>query len=719
MRWGLYVIFLIVLSSGTLLAQPGKRGLTPKLSAAPENVSDSLIYQDSLNVSTNRTTAFLLTDKLGERYIAPMDTMRLNFANSTMIEGRGLAISYLGNIGSPAQSRIFSEREESHDFIFADSYKYYITTPQNALFYDVKDPYTRITYLRSGGQTTREEMLNGVLTSNFGKKTNIGVDFDYTYVLGHYAANGNKQLYYRPFGNYLSDRYEMHTYFRNHNYLNTENGGITNERYITHPDDFNDGKRPSNDRKSYPTRYSDTWNRLKGKQFFLTQRYNLGFYRELTEKEREESERRRENKRRQQEIVTNSHEEEESENRLQTGIQDIFSEDIEEEDEDEIDAVFVPVSSIIHTFDYEGNSRRFISNYRDMDSSYIKLYDSPVYGHPDSTLNDYSEAWSLKNTLGLSLREGFQDWVKFGLTAFVNFEQRRFTLPSDSLRGTVSYDEFSTYLGAEISKRRGKLITYNARGEFCLVGSDLGEFRISGDLSSQFKFLGKNANIKAYGYIRNVSPAFFVRNYRSRYFWWEQNHLKNTQNVSVNGEVNIEQTRTKVSAGVESIQNYIYFGQKGLPEQYGGNLQVVTARAKQDFRYRAFGWENEVVYQLSSEKDILPLPQICAYTNVYINFKYAKVLNIQLGADAHYYTSYYAPYYEPATQQFQTQEERKIGNYPIINAYANFHLKQARFFISAYNVGSLFITPTEYFSLLHYPLNPMVIKLGVSVFFNN
>ena len=145
----------------------------------------------------------------------------------------------------------------------------------------------------------------------------------------------------------------------------------------------------------------------------------------------------------------------------------------------------------------------------------------------------------------------------------------------------------------------------------------------------------------------------------------------------------------------------------------------MTVRAKQDFRYKAFGWENEVVYQLSSEKNVLPLPQISAYSNAYIDFTYAKVLKIQLGVDAHYFTSYYAPYFEPATQQFETQNVKKIGNYPIFNAYANVNLKQARFFISGYNLGSLFITPTEYFSYLHYPLNPMMIKLGISFYLNN
>ncbi|GHV06749.1 hypothetical protein FACS189416_7460 [Bacteroidia bacterium] len=92
---------------------------------------------------------------------------------------------------------------------------------------------------------------------------------------------------------------------------------------------------------------------------------------------------------------------------------------------------------------------------------------------------------------------------------------------------------------------------------------------------------------------------------------------------------------------------------------------------------------------------------------------------MQVGADVHYNTKYYAPYYEPATQQFQIQDEKMIGNYPLINGYINFHLKQTRFFAMFYNVGSSFINEPAYFSLLHYPLNPMTLKLGVAVLFNN
>jgi hypothetical protein len=699
---------------------------TDKPALQNDTLTDNSVFQvDTLPVDSTRVKAYRLTDKLGDAYRAPLDTFQLNFFNHSLMDGHGLAVAYLANIGSQAQSRIFIERDEEHDFIFRNGYNYYITTPKNATFYDVRDPYTRLTYLKAGGDKNGEEVLNGVLTSNFGKKLNVGVDFDYTYSRGHYASNNNKLMYYRPFMSYLTDRYEARLFFSNYNYVNSENGGMTNDRYITHPDDFGGGK-VSLDPKNFPTRFASTWNRLRGQEMFLTHRYNLGFYREMTQKEKEDADKRREEKQKRDELLKRQDAEDEKRLSQPSDLQDQKQESppfaassatrpetAGEEEEDDFNAVFVPVSSIVHTFNYSNNSRRFTSNSPVMDTCYQNLY-----ANPDSAMNDYTEMWSMKNTVALSMREGFHDRIKFGLTAFVSFENRKFTLPGDSVRGTVTYDEFATSIGAELSKTKGKLFTFNARGELCLVGTDLGEFNLSGELKSQFKLLGKDASIKANGFIKNRRPAFYLNHNHSRYFWWD-NSFKYLQRVYAGGEVDIESTKTNMLAGIESIQNFIYFGTDGIPQQYNSNLQIITAKLRQNFRYKALGWENEVAWQLSSDADILPLPQISAYTNLYLDFNVVKVLRLQLGADVRYFTSYYAPYYEPATQQLQNQNERKIGNYPLINGYANFRLKQANFFISGYNLSSLFIKPGEYFSLLHYPLNPMILKLGISVYFNN
>ncbi|MDR2495916.1 MAG: putative porin [Tannerellaceae bacterium] len=708
-----HISFLLLLLAFPAFAQDkasarsSRRNVLESLAKPQAMQPDSLAEVDSALLKSKRLIAWKLTEDLGEPYMAAQDSGYLNYGNSTLVEAQSLALGYVGNVGSPAQTKIFFDRKEARDFTFADPYDYYITTPVNAAFYDTKIPYTNAYYSQAGGGADREDRIGGILTWNIGKRLNLGAETDYIYGRGLYQSIGTKLLSYRIFGSYRTERYELNAYLSNFNFVNAENGGLTNDRYITNPEEFIVGRQEV-PRKEYPVRMTGTWNRVRGKQYFLTHRYNLGFVR-TTEAD----------------TITGR----------------------------EASEVFVPVSAIIHTFEYEDFFRRFIS---DLDPAAI----DPVYLIPsagsdynpdrqrlryvygiDESLNDVASSWQVANTLALAMREGFSDWAKFGLTAFARFENRRFRLPVripglryDETDGSgpapqpdrldypidENHSEFSTFLGAELAKRRGTILTYDARGELCMIGSDLGEFRFTGQLQTTFPLFGREAAVSAGGYLKNIRPAFFHRYHHSRYFWWDPltRPLGNMQQLRLEGKVQLDYTHTTLAAGIESIQKHIYFNTKGLPEQHDGNIQVVSARLEQNIYHRSFGWENRIAFQTSSS-DVLPLPQLSAYTNLYVGFKLAKVLSIQTGVSALYHTRYYAPYYEPATQQFILQTEKEIGHYPLINAYFNFHLKQARFFAMAYNLGSTFIKEPAYFSMLHYPMNPMVIKLGVSVVFNN
>ena len=124
----------------------------------------------------------------------------------------------------------------------------------------------------------------------------------------------------------------------------------------------------------------------------------------------------------------------------------------------------------------------------------------------------------------------------------------------------------------------------------------------------------------------------------------------------VEGELNISHWGTNLRAGVENIKNYTYFNQSALPEQNGGNIQVLSATLKQDFRLGVFHLDNEVTWQKTSNETVLPLPQLSLYHNFYILAKLAKkVLTVQLGADVRYFTKYNAPAYAPGVQQFHLQ----------------------------------------------------------------
>ena len=68
-------------------------------------------------------------------------------------------------------------------------------------------------------------------------------------------------------------------------------------------------------------------------------------------------------------------------------------------------------------------------------------------------------------------------------------------------------------------------------------------------------------------------------------------------------------------------------------------------------------------------------------------------------------------------QQYFVQEGEhrvELGGYPFVNAYANFHLKQVRFYVMYYHATQGLFANTKSFLVPHYPINPSMLKLGLS-----
>ena len=339
----------------------------------------------------------------------------------------------------------------------------------------------------------------------------------------------------------------------------------------------------------------------------------------------------------------------------------------------------------------------------------------------------------------MALLEGFNKWAKAGLTLFASHEYRHFMLP-DLLGGTKigrTYVENSLSVGGRLNKAQGKTLHYDVTGEVALLGEDVGQFDVDGRADLNFPLFKDTVQLAARAFIKNLNPSFYMRHYHSQFAWWD-NDLSKELRTRVEGTLSIGRTRTALTVGVENIKNYAYFATDKIPyysesgslsgysnrisvKQYGGNVQVFSAKLNQNFKWGILNWENEVAYQKSSNQDILPLPDLTAYSNLYIVFRFAKVLRIQLGGDVRFFTEYYAPDYAPIIQQFtvQSPETRiKLGNYPICNAYINFHLKHCRFYVNVNHVNNgtgnknAFLVP-------HYPINPMNIHFGLSWNFFN
>ena len=389
----------------------------------------------------------------------------------------------------------------------------------------------------------------------------------------------------------------------------------------------------------------------------------------------------------------------------------------------------------LHTLKVDINRRKYISYDEAQNQQYFQN------NYLTDVQRDETEQLAVKNTIGISLREGFNKWAKAGLTAFMSHEYRRFTM-TDTLARTpgqripTDYVENTISVGGQLIKEQGQTLHYNVMGEIALVGEDAGQFQIQGKGDLNFRLFSDTVRLEANAYIKNLNPIFYYRHFHSKHYWWDNNDLSKIMRTRIEGKLSVDRWKTQLKVGVENIKNYTYLDNTSVKytetssgkevttykndvavKQNSGNIQVFSAALRQDFKLGIFHLDNEITYQKSSNQDVLPLPDLTLYHNLYIKFGLAKkVLQIEMGADVRYFTQYYAPDYAPAIGQFylQNKETRyKLGGYPLLNGYINLHLKRTRIFIAMYNLiqGQ---GEKSYFLAPHYPLNPRLLKFGLS-----
>ena len=671
--------------------------------------------------------AWNIDERFGNITPVDVDTLPNNFQNFNLTAGPTGQYNFLGNLGSPRLSRLFMDRKPYSNFIFADPFDYFYTPVNEFQFTNTLSPITNLSYHSCGNKQDGEDRLRAYFASNINKISGIGFKLDYLYGRGYYNNQATSLFNGSLYGYYLDDRYNMHAWISVNHMRMGENGGIENDDYITHPEDFT----RSYGSRDIPTILSENWNRNEDQTYYLTHRYNLGFYKDIELPDSLRPVMPADSvllKGLRDSLLTVY---QKADTAYQHAVMDSLRNDFMAKQDNPQD--FIPVTSFIHTLRIR-NAKHTVYSYDTPDHYYVDLF----YGDPNN-MSDRTRGYSIQNTLGIALREGFNKWAKAGLTAFASHEYRHYTMPDLNGGNKIirSYSENNISVGGQLSKREGKTLHYDVTGEVTLLGEDVGQFDVEGRADLNFRLFKDTVQLAARAFVKNLNPSFYMRHYHSQFAWWD-NDLNKEFRTRIEGTLSLKRTRTALTVGVENIKNYAYFATDKIAyndeggqfagysnrisvKQYGGSVQVFSARLNQNFKFGILHWDNEVAYQKTSNQDILPLPDLSAYSNLYIVFRIAKVLRVQLGGDVRYFTEYYAPDYAPIIQQFtvQSPETRmKLGNYPICNAYVNLFLKHCRFYVNVNHVNNgtgnknAFLVP-------HYPINPMNIHFGLSWNFFN
>lgn len=682
--------FLIAFSATSSFAQ-GMRGMASRTATSSSSSSvasrgasqdenedgTSTVEDDPCNPPVDDRYCWKLDPLTGNIYKAVPDTSYLGLCNHDVMESKALAINYTSNLYSPHLINQYFSRKDENDFIFVNAYSLFASTPADQIYYNTKIPFTVASYGHSGASLQGNDHLFIDFAGNAKPNIGIGTSLDYVYARGEYTNSSTKPLKWLSYLYYQGEQYKAYASFNVSKYANQEWGGVLDREAVLHPDKFSDLETAP---RTMATKLMDTWSDNDYRNVHFTHTYDLGMWEER----------------------------------------------IDPKDSSAWDE-FIPVATIFHNFDFQTykHSFRMDPNADQTKEGFFKDHFYDLKQTADST--GYV---NFSTYAGIRLNEGFNKYSQFGVSAFIGYERQAYTMLVDEEHPDFIKNKHvsnNIWVGGQLSRHLSSVLTFDVTGRTGISGDKLGDIDINGQIQTVIPFGKKNPEtglrrdsltLQATGFIRNSKPSYLLNHYFSNHFMWN-NDFDRIQKVHIDGLINYSRTNTSVRVGIEHVNNYIYFSSEDfMPRQYDKQLDIFSLEARQGLKFSIFHWDNAVLVQTSTDDEVLALPTISIESDFSMRFRIAKTLSAQLGVTGYYNTKYYAPNYQPATQQFAAQHDIKCGGFPNLTGYLNCNLKRIKFFVMMTNLLNSAVT-TDTFNMPDYPMMPRRFEWGVTLDLQN
>ena len=363
---------------------------------------------------------------------------------------------------------------------------------------------------------------------------------------------------------------------------------------------------------------------------------------------------------------------------------------------------------VVHDFNYESDSREFKESVVNNDF-FKNTYLNNSKSADETTLK------KLSNGFHIVFNENQNKKLSFGarvglLNEFSVYNLRR--LVGENSFSQKDKNTHNTRLMTSIFRQSGKNWNWIFSGDYVFEGYNQGDYLLDGNIVYQFGDSINRKNLKITSQIKSNTPDFLLTEFYGNHQQWSLN-LDKSKELSLGFEYEIKKYGFKIGGQINDLENYTYFGYDTIVSQTSKSIQVATAYIEKDFRLGNFTLSQKIVGQKSSNNNILPLPDLSVYSNnYYSNSFFNGALDIQAGFSVYYNTSYNAPNYSPSTGQFFLQKEQELGDYPKVDLYFNFRIKRTRIFVMYEHLNAK-MGSQNYFSSLHYPINPSMLKYGL------
>lgn len=725
---------------------------------------DSLYYRRILSWNTG--------PYINEYREAPLDTTFNDWYNEYPFYKEDIDAVYLGTVGSATQNVNFFRRRQFSQFKAYAPYLTYSHTPENALFFNVKGPYTELAYWGTlfAYKEKEETNVRFLHTQNITPELNLAVLFQGWKAAGmlNQEATTNNSL--EVTANYLGKNYVANAGFIHHNINRKENGGIQDSYMV---------RDTTVDGKTIAVNLQNARNKLSRNTFFIDHSYNIHL----------ESKTRRLRKAMEEDSALTSAVDSlvklrmaayeravdaavEAVKRMSMPDSTVSSDTLASMDSlrmsldstamvqdstamiqdsvamavadsllrlsiidtlrpPELDEIYAsladsllfglggegPMISVGHI----GEVSRFYRYYTDeiglTDEAGRNLYNNMFYLNPTSTA-DSTRVFSVDNKLFFRL----QPWARKAVVSEIHgglgyrWNSVYAFTPDMFLTGNGNVHQHDAYVYAGASGQYRKYLNWDASVQYSFLGYYQNDFKVDAGVDVSFyPFKDKSEPITLSGRFKTSleEPDWYSQHYWSNHYVWN-NDFGKTSDTRIEASLEIPKWKLEASFSYGLVNNYLYNDTLGVIRQHSGLINVMSGYLRKDFKLWLFHLDNQILFQYSSNSNVLQLPLFTFHMRYYIELEAVKnVLKVQLGADATMNTPYYAPAYNPALGTFQLQTRELIGYNPYIDLFLNLQWKEVSFFVKVINIGQDWPDGGNMFSAYHYIKPYRGFKVGI------
>ncbi len=618
--------------------------------------------------------------------INPDTTYNSNYTEQPS-EKEGGSIN-LGVAGSAMEYFNYFKREESEIFPFISPYLPYTYTAETMPFYNTKTPYTELAYWGTLFANKQKEESNIRLLHT----QNMTPAFNFSFLYERYGGNGilvgeatdNRTTAFT--GNYLGKRYIAQGGYIANKVVREENGGVQN---------ISDIIDTTLDAREVPIVLSDANNTLKMRTFFINQTYSIPF--KFLKKRNKDT--------------TNA-----TPLATPTSIANSKMDNLSKLDSLAIDSTStydVTTAFIGHYGEYTTYTKSYYDNISSTNTSGREYYNNNFFIDPNESSDSVSIS-QIENRLYLKVQPWAQEAIVSKVEAGIGYQLLSIYKfdPSFYVGGNknIINNNIYTYFGA--SGQVKKYFAWSGFGKYNLIGYNANDFSVDGNMRVSVYPNEQGIHLKGKLHISNKRPNYFYDNYYSNHYIWNNNFEKTTK-TKIEAELLIPDYKVELSAGYALLNNNIYFDTLAIARQNSNPMSIFTASLKKKFVIWNIHLDNQVLFQASSNQDVVPLPTLALNLRYYLQFDLVKnVMQIQLGANMRFNTKYYAPAYSAALGLFHNQNDAEIGGNPYIDAFVNIQWKRASIFVKYINAAQEWPT-SDYLSAYGYIQPQTALKFGI------